>query len=170
MLGLNSALRISDMLLLQWENVYDYKQNCFRKHLYIKEKKTGKKTVIALNPQAQQALADFMDTSEVEVCNWKTNKRFPGWDKIIIFAYVFQIPLDKLVARKITKKNDTVNDIREKIKSIDEKNLIKTIEKYRNSTSISPLEYRNVRWNPLLQDWVSIEEYEETISKILSET
>lgn len=115
-------------------------------------------------------LADFMDTSEVEVCNWKTNKRFPGWDKIIIFAYVFQIPLDKLVARKITKKNDTVNDIREKIKSIDEKNLIKTIEKYRNSTSISPLEYRNVRWNPLLQDWVSIEEYEETISKILSET
>jgi len=58
MLGLNSALRISDMLLLQWENVYDYKQNCFRKHLYIKEKKTGKQTVIALNPQAQLALAD----------------------------------------------------------------------------------------------------------------
>lgn len=115
-------------------------------------------------------LADFMDTSEVEVCNWKTNKRFPGWDKIIIFAYVFQIPLDKLVVRKITQENDTVNDIREKIKSIDEKNLIKTIEKYRNSTSISPLEYRNVRWNPLLQDRVSIEEYEETISKILSET
>lgn len=115
-------------------------------------------------------LADFMDTSEVEVCNWKTNKRFPGWDKIIIFAYVFQIPLDKLVVRKITQENDTVNDIREKIKSIDEKNLIKTIEKYRNSTSISPLEYRNVRWNPLLQDWVSTEEYEETISKILSET
>ena len=115
-------------------------------------------------------LADFMDTSEVEVCNWKTNKRFPGWDKIIIFAYVFQIPLDKLVVRKITQENDTVLDIREKIKSIDEKNLIKTIEKYRNSTSISPLEYRNVRWNPLLQDWVSTEEYEETISKILSET
>lgn len=115
-------------------------------------------------------LADFMDTSEVEVCNWKTNKRFPGWDKIIIFAYVFQIPLDKLVVRKITQENDTVNDIREKIKSIDEKNLIKTIEKYRNSTSISPLEYRNVRWNPLLQDWVSTEEYEETISKILSES
>ena len=115
-------------------------------------------------------LADFMDTSEVEVCNWKSNKRFPGWDKIIIFAYVFQIPLDKLVVRKITKKNDTVNDIREKIKYIDEKNLIKTIEKYRNSTSISPLEYRNVRWNPLLQNWVSTEEYEETISKILSES
>lgn len=115
-------------------------------------------------------LADFMDTSEVEVCNWKTNKRFPGWDKIIIFAYVFQIPLDKLVVRKITQENDTVLDIREKIKSIDEKNLIKTIEKYRNSTSISPLEYRNVKWNPLLQDWVSTEEYEETISKILSES
>ena len=60
--------------------------------------------------------------------------------------------------------------LEKKIKSIDEKNLIKTIEKYRNSTSISPLEYRNVRWNPLLQDWVSTEEYEETISKILSET
>ena len=77
-------------------------------------------------------LADFMDTSEVEVCNWKTNKRFPGWDKIIIFAYVFQIPLDKLVVRKITQENDTVHDIREKIKSIDESklnDLVSNVEK-----------------------------------------
>lgn len=62
MLGLHSALRISDILSLQWENIYDYKQNCFKKHLYIKEKKTGKKTVIALNTQAQDALERFMET------------------------------------------------------------------------------------------------------------
>lgn len=62
MLGLHSALRISDMLLLQWKNIYDFKQNEFRKHIYIKEKKTGKNTVIALNPQAREALEHFMNT------------------------------------------------------------------------------------------------------------
>lgn len=61
-LGLNSALRISDVLLLKWENVYDYSQNRFRKHLHVKEKKTGKRTTIALNKQTKSALAFFMNT------------------------------------------------------------------------------------------------------------
>lgn len=61
-LGLHTALRISDILLLKWETVYDFHQNGFRKHIYIQEKKTGKQTVIALNINAQSALSDFMIT------------------------------------------------------------------------------------------------------------
>lgn len=45
-------------------------------------------------------LAELMCTSEVEVSNWKTGKRFPGWDKIMLFAYIFNISLNELIVKK----------------------------------------------------------------------
>lgn len=65
MLGLHTALRISDILTLKWKNVYDFQNKTFQGHLYIKEKKTGKQTVIALNNHAKHALSLFMNTGEV---------------------------------------------------------------------------------------------------------
>lgn len=62
MLGLHTALRISDILMLKWEDVYDFYKCEFRKHLYIQEKKTRKQTVIALNAHAESALTEFMIT------------------------------------------------------------------------------------------------------------
>lgn len=55
-LGLHTALRISDLLLLRWIDVYDFEENCYRNHLFIQEKKTGKQNVIALNLHAKEAL------------------------------------------------------------------------------------------------------------------
>lgn len=56
-LGLNSALRISDMLSLTWGNVFDFEENQFKTHVYIKEKKTGKVKKFLLNKNAVEALS-----------------------------------------------------------------------------------------------------------------
>ena len=55
-IGLNTALRISDILSLTWKDVYHYKKNKFHNHIYLTEKKTGKRTVIALNQSVIEAL------------------------------------------------------------------------------------------------------------------
>ena len=113
-------------------------------------------------------LADLMFTTEVEVSNWRTNKRFPGWNKIMLFAYVFNLSLDELIIRKTTIGSDILDDIREKIKKIDQQNLEKTLErKTNNNENLTPECYRNVRWNPLVQDWVPLEKYDEIIQNAL---
>ena len=54
--GACTALRISDLLKLKWEDVYDEESKDFRSHVTLKEKKTGKKKTVALNPKAIEAL------------------------------------------------------------------------------------------------------------------
>lgn len=55
-MGINTALRISDLLELCWGNVWNYSRNCFRKHLIIEEKKTRKQQIIYLNMACIHAL------------------------------------------------------------------------------------------------------------------
>lgn len=55
-LGLNTALRVSDTLSLTWNDVYDFEEDEFKSHVYIKEKKTGKEKKFLLNKNAGEAL------------------------------------------------------------------------------------------------------------------
>lgn len=61
-LGMNTALRISDLLDLSWKDVFDFSADCFLKHIVITEQKTGKQTQIALNCNALSALKLYKDS------------------------------------------------------------------------------------------------------------
>lgn len=56
MLGLHSALRISDLLHLRWQDVYDFELKKCRDHLQLIEQKTQKHNSIALCPDVKKAL------------------------------------------------------------------------------------------------------------------
>lgn len=56
-LGINTALRISDILALTWTDVYDFETEAFRNHIIILEQKTKKVNMILLNENSCEALA-----------------------------------------------------------------------------------------------------------------
>ena len=59
-MGLNTALRISDMLQLKWGNVYDFDRKHYAKHIVVQEGKTGKETRIAINNNLIDAFEMYM--------------------------------------------------------------------------------------------------------------
>lgn len=58
-LGLHTALRISDILQLTWGTVYDFEENKYRCHLLVTEKKTKKENKVALSRQVTHALENY---------------------------------------------------------------------------------------------------------------
>ena len=55
-LGVYTALRISDILKLRTNDVYDFKRKSVKETISIKEKKTGKFKQVALHPEVIEAL------------------------------------------------------------------------------------------------------------------
>ncbi len=60
-LGLNTALRISDILCLKWNDIYDCQTEKIRKHLEVREQKTGKTNIIAINRNASHILLAYKE-------------------------------------------------------------------------------------------------------------
>lgn len=59
--GLNTALRISDLLSLTWKDVYQFDNHCFYTYVNVKEQKTGKMNQIYLNVAVIQALSLLLE-------------------------------------------------------------------------------------------------------------
>ena len=60
-IGLNTALRISDILSLKWEAVYDFERKQFKSHIVLVEQKTEKNTMIFMNKNIQEILAEYKE-------------------------------------------------------------------------------------------------------------
>jgi integrase len=95
-LGLNTALRISDLLALRWGDVYDVERKRFRKHLTLTEGKTKKTKTVALNKAAITALQLF----------FPHRRAFAGSDGGFIFANnrANAAPIGRTQAHRIIKK------------------------------------------------------------------
>jgi integrase len=59
-LSVHTALRVSDLLRLQWKDVYDFESEQIRASIRIIEKKTGKHKIIALNIHIIRALSHYI--------------------------------------------------------------------------------------------------------------
>lgn len=55
-IGINTSLRIGDILNISWNDVYDFERQKFRDHLVLCEQKTGKANCIAINESCKEAL------------------------------------------------------------------------------------------------------------------
>ena len=55
-IGLNTALRVSDILELRWLNVINFNNIDIKDHICITEKKTGKNAIIYINHSCQKAI------------------------------------------------------------------------------------------------------------------
>ena len=55
-MGVHTALRISDLLRLKWEDVYDFDLQRVRENVTITEEKTGKSKIVTLNKTIAAAL------------------------------------------------------------------------------------------------------------------
>lgn len=69
-IGLNSALRISDILRLTYGDVYDFERSLWKTHIVIAEQKTGKTNRIYMNRKIQKTLKEFMNPDSKDSASW----------------------------------------------------------------------------------------------------
>lgn len=69
-IGLNSALRISDILGLTYGDVYDYQKEEWKTHIVVTEQKTGKQNRVYMNREIRQTLEKYTDPSLKKASSW----------------------------------------------------------------------------------------------------
>lgn len=70
MMGLNTALRISDLLKLQFQDIYDFEKRKIKEHLTVTEKKTKKENIVYLNHELRRAISDCLDFQTASGSDW----------------------------------------------------------------------------------------------------
>ena len=96
-LGLYTALRISDILNLKWNDVYNFEKEDFHEHLTVYEQKTGKQNRVILNRVVKEALQEYMDSKN-------RRKKTSSTDYIFTKTTDYTIPLNRTQAFRIIRK------------------------------------------------------------------
>lgn len=96
-LGLNTALRISDILALKWQDVYDFERKEYRNHIHIVEQKTGKTAQIYMNHNVLEALHSYKSYL-------KQKKRYAGNNSFLFSHSNKNEPISRVQAFRIIKK------------------------------------------------------------------
>lgn len=73
--GLNTALRISDILHLTYGDIFDYKEKEWKTHIRVKEQKTGKINQIYVNTRIRKVFEEFSDYSISSPTDWVFNSQ-----------------------------------------------------------------------------------------------
>lgn len=58
-LGINTALRISDLLQIKWKDIWNFEMQRFKERIIITEQKTGKIANVYLNRQCLECLNEL---------------------------------------------------------------------------------------------------------------
>ena len=95
-LGLNTALRISDILSLTWQDVYDFEHKEYRNRINIAEQKTGKTTQIYINQNVVEALKKYK-------IYLKEKKKSPQKDSYLFAHSNKNIPISRVQAFRLIK-------------------------------------------------------------------
>lgn len=95
-LGLNTALRISDILSLKWKEVYDFEQKEYKNHINIVEQKTGKTTQIYINHNVQESLRNYKTYL-------KKKNRVPQKESFIFTHSNKNVPISRVQAFRLIK-------------------------------------------------------------------
>lgn len=69
-MGLNSALRISDILHLKYGDVFDFHKKAWKTHITVKEQKTGKENSVYINKEIRNTLELCVDCTMNSQNNW----------------------------------------------------------------------------------------------------
>ncbi len=94
-LGLNTALRISDILTLQWKDVYDFEKDKLKCHIQLSEQKTGKCSRIYMNKNIIDALNAYKICAQI-----KGKLREDGY----LFAGPHGTPISRVQAWRIISR------------------------------------------------------------------
>ena len=95
-LGLNTALRISDILTLKWEDVYDFEWKEYRNRINLTEQKTGKTTQIYMNHNVLEALNNYR--------SYLKHQKRPVGNDIFLFSHSNKnIPISRIQAFRLIK-------------------------------------------------------------------
>ena len=85
-MGLNTALRISDLLKLKWDNVYNFEHHVFRSHFLINEQKTVREL---------QSYFGFEEPRAIY--KWQKGESLPTVDNLYALGVLFEVPIDQIL-------------------------------------------------------------------------